>query len=92
MKVLKGELTGPSISSGYASLKPPLNALVTGLLTAARTTTSFGDFCESFRAAVLIAAIFFNSPTTIYFNVQQVLCHGTTPELVAENYRYPENI
>jgi hypothetical protein len=55
------ELTGPRISSGYASRNPPLKALVTGLLTAARTTTSFGDFCEIFRAAVRSAAIFYTT-------------------------------
>ncbi len=86
---MESELTGPSISSGYASLNPPLNALVTGLLTAARTTTSFGDFCESFRAAVRIAVILYNSLTALYFNVQQVLCHGATPKSVAEKHKYP---
>jgi len=45
------------ISSGYASLNPPLKALVTGLRTAESITTSFGDFSKSFRAAVLILAI-----------------------------------
>lgn len=50
-------LTGARISSGQASLKPPLNERVMGLRTAERMTTSLGDLLRKARAPLAMDAI-----------------------------------
>lgn len=54
------------MSSGHASLKPPLNARVMGLRTADKMTISLGDFVHSDFSLLVKLAIVFSPLLCVY--------------------------
>lgn len=67
------------MSSGHASLKPPLNARVMGLRTADKMTISLGDFVDrAFKCLVKLAIVFYSLSSLGTFNCNKVLSPDDT--------------